>query len=99
MTSWRRETSVRNLRLLPCTVSPRVRRPLEQRRGALMRELTDLDSEVIVVDVGADNRDDVFDFFATSASRLLVTSREPRALEATFVAEGRGAAGRTPPRP
>jgi len=76
-------TSVRNLRLLPCTVSPAGPPPLEQRR-ALMRELTDLDSEVIVVDIGADNRDDVFDFFTTSASRLLVTSREPRALEATF---------------
>ena len=76
-------TSVRNLRLLPCTVSPSGPPPQEQRRE-LMRELTDLDSEVIVVDVGADNRDDVFDFFTTSAARLLVTSREPRALEATF---------------
>ena len=65
-----------------------------------MRELTDLDSDVIVVDVGADNRDDLFDFFTTGASRLLVTSREPRALRGHLrVPEERGRAGRTPPRP
>jgi len=49
-----------------------------------MRELHDLDSEVVVVDVGSDNRDDLFDFFAASAFRLLVTSREPDALRATY---------------
>ena len=49
-----------------------------------MRELHDLDSEVVVVDVGGDNRDNLFDFFAVSAFRLLVTSREPAALQATY---------------
>jgi hypothetical protein len=49
-----------------------------------MRELTDLDSDVVVVDLGADNRDDLFDFFAINAFRLVVTPRAPRALQATF---------------
>jgi hypothetical protein len=49
-----------------------------------MRELYDLDSDVVVVDVGADNRDDLFGFFAERAVRLLVTTREPAALEATY---------------
>jgi MinD-like ATPase involved in chromosome partitioning or flagellar assembly len=76
-------TSVRNLRVLPCTMSPAGPPPLDQRR-ALMRELHDLDSDVIVVDVGSDNRDDLYDFFAAGASRLVVTSREPKALQATY---------------
>ena len=76
-------SSVRNLRLLPCTIAPAGPPPLEQRR-ALMQELHDLDSDVIVVDVGTDNRDDLFQFFATGASRLVVTSREPKALAATY---------------
>jgi MinD-like ATPase involved in chromosome partitioning or flagellar assembly len=78
-----RSTAVRNLRLLPCTAHPGATPPLE-RRYELMRELHDLDSDVVVVDVGAENRDDLFEFFAASAFRLLVTSRERRALEATY---------------
>ena len=50
-------TRVRNLRLLPCTATPASPPSLEQRRD-VVRELNDLDSEVIVVDIGADNRDD-----------------------------------------
>jgi hypothetical protein len=57
--------------------------PVEQRR-ALMSELYDLDSDVVVVDVGADNRDDLFGFFAERAVRLLVTRRQPDALQATY---------------
>ena len=49
-----------------------------------MQELHELDSDVVVVDVAGDNRDDLFDFFAAGAARLLVTSREPRALQATY---------------
>jgi hypothetical protein len=71
------------LRLLPCATPAEGPDPTELRRS-LMRELHDLDSEVVVVDVGGDNRDDLFDFFATSAFRLLVTSREPAALRATY---------------
>jgi hypothetical protein len=38
----------------------------------------------VVVDLGADNRDDVYDFFATRALRLIVTGGERAALEATY---------------
>lgn len=78
-----RATPVRNLRLLPCVAAPGAPMPVEQRR-ALMSELYDLDSDVVVVDVGADNRDDLFGFFAERAVRLLVTTREPAALQATY---------------
>jgi len=78
-----RATKVRNLRLLPCTAAPAPDAPAALRR-ALIGELHDLDSEVVVVDVGAENRDDLFDHFGQNALRLLVTSREARALEATF---------------
>jgi len=83
------QTRVRNLRLLPGPVpasdpgSP-ADRGLRDQRLALIQELTDLDSDVIVVDLGADNRQDLFDFFDMNAVRLLVTSREPRALQATY---------------
>ncbi|HEY7375748.1 MAG TPA: PilZ domain-containing protein [Polyangia bacterium] len=77
-----RATPVRNVRLLPWAVTPAA--PAAPVREALVRELHDLDSDIVVVDVGAANRDDLFDFFATNAIRLLVTSRERRALEATY---------------
>lgn len=76
-------TRVRNLRLLPSAPSPDAL-PSRADRLELVRELNDLDSDVIMVDLGADNRDDLFDFFATNAVRLVVTSREPRALQATY---------------
>jgi flagellar biosynthesis protein FlhG len=76
-------TRVRNLRLLPCTES-RATPPARDKRRELVGELNDLDSDVILVDVGADNRDDLFDFFAVHAFRVVVTSRAPRALEATY---------------
>jgi MinD-like ATPase involved in chromosome partitioning or flagellar assembly len=78
-----RATPVRNVRLLPCASAPGAAPP-HQVREALMRELHDLDSDVVVVDVGAENRDDLFDFFGAGASRLLVTSRAPHALQATY---------------
>jgi flagellar biosynthesis protein FlhG len=76
-------TTVRNLRLLPCATASGGQAPAEL-RGAVVRALHDLDSEVVVVDLGGDNRDDLFEFFAASAFRLLVTSREPAALRATY---------------
>jgi MinD-like ATPase involved in chromosome partitioning or flagellar assembly len=76
-------TPVRNLRLLPCAAPAEALAPAELRQ-AVTRELHDLDSEVVVVDVGGDNRDDLFDFFAVNAFRVLVTSREPAALQATY---------------
>jgi MinD-like ATPase involved in chromosome partitioning or flagellar assembly len=85
-------TPVRNVRILPCAVLPAAAESLPVRQ-ALIQELSDLDGDVVVVDIGADNRDDIFDFFATNAFRLLVTSREVRALEATY-AFLKGAAAR-----
>jgi len=83
------QTRVRNLRLLPSPVpvadgtgSADLR--ARDQRMALVRELTDLDGDVIMVDLGADNREDLFDFFGMYAIRLVVTSREPRALQATY---------------
>jgi len=76
-------TRVRNLRLLPSTAAPGAP-PARDQRQALVRELNDLDSDVVVVDVGAENRDDLFDFFEVHAVRLLVTTRATHALQATY---------------
>lgn len=76
-------TRVRNLRLLPCTAATDAP-PSRQQRQDLVRELADLDSDVIVADIGTENRDDLFDFFATNALRVLVTSRTTEALQATY---------------
>jgi MinD-like ATPase involved in chromosome partitioning or flagellar assembly len=84
-------TPVRNLRLLPCATGLDLRAP--GLRQAVVNELHDLDAEVVLVDVGSDSRDDLFDFFAARAFRLLVTSREPAALQATY-AFLKGAAAR-----
>jgi MinD-like ATPase involved in chromosome partitioning or flagellar assembly len=85
-------TPVRNLRLLPCATGLDLRAPGELRQ-AVVGELHDLDSEVVVVDLGSSTRDDLFDFFAERAFRLVVTSREPAALQATY-AFLKGAAAR-----
>ena len=79
-----RATSVRNLRLLP-SIEPADTPLLAGRRYAIVQELYELDSDtVVVVDIGNDNRDDLFEFFGTRAVRLLVTPRTPAALEATY---------------
>ena len=38
----------------------------------------------MIVDVGADHRDDLWDFFGSGASRLLISTHERSALEATY---------------
>jgi MinD-like ATPase involved in chromosome partitioning or flagellar assembly len=76
-------TKLRNLRILPAPAVAAAP-PSRDERLALVRELNDLDSDVILIDVGAENRDDLFDFFAINAVRLLVTSRAPAALQATY---------------
>jgi MinD-like ATPase involved in chromosome partitioning or flagellar assembly len=79
-----RATSVRNLRLLP-SIEPADATLSAGRRRAIVDELYDLESDtVVVVDIGNDNRDDLFECFGTRAMRLLVTSRTPAALEATY---------------
>jgi MinD-like ATPase involved in chromosome partitioning or flagellar assembly len=78
-------TKVKNLRLLPYAggvdADPRRRR---ERRRAMGQELYDLDGDVVVVDLGADDRDDLFELFPTRALRLVVSGGEPAALEATY---------------
>ncbi len=79
-----RATSVRNLRLLP-NIEPADTPLSAGRRRAIVDELYDLETDtVVVVDIGNDNRDDLFECFGTRAMRLLVTSRTPAALEATY---------------
>jgi len=79
-----RTTSVRNLRLLP-SIDPADAPLSAARRRAIVDELYDLESDtVVVVDIGNDNRSDLFECFGTRAMRLLVTARTPVALEATY---------------
>jgi MinD-like ATPase involved in chromosome partitioning or flagellar assembly len=75
-------TRVRNLRVLPS--APADALPSRAERQEVVRELVDLDSDVIVVDIGIENRDDLFDFFAVNALRVLVTSRGTEALQETY---------------
>jgi MinD-like ATPase involved in chromosome partitioning or flagellar assembly len=73
---------VRNLKVLPYAGA---RRPDEATaRRAVVRELFDLDGDIVVVDIGSDNRDDVYDFFATRALRLLVTGGDRAGLESSY---------------
>ena len=83
-------TSIRNLQLATGVAGGRL--DLEQ-KGELIRQLYELEGDVIIVDVGPGNRDDLFDFFAMGALRLLVSASHPEALETTF-AFLKGAVGR-----
>jgi MinD-like ATPase involved in chromosome partitioning or flagellar assembly len=76
-------TKVRNLRLLPCLPIGDERSDLDVRQG-LVSELYSVDGDVVVVDVGTENRADLFDGFATRAHRLLVTGVDLPSLEATY---------------
>ena len=79
-----RATSVRNLRLLP-NIERAETPPTAAERRAIVEELYGLERDtVVVVDIGNENRDDLFDFFGTGALRLLVTPRAQAALEATY---------------
>jgi MinD-like ATPase involved in chromosome partitioning or flagellar assembly len=74
-------TRVRNLRLLPYAGLDAANAPA---RRAVSEALAGLDGDVVVVDLGAHNREDLFDFFAIGAVRLLVSSGELPALEASY---------------
>ena len=75
-------TRVRNLRVLPYAGCDG--RDVRESGGRSPKRSHELDGDVVVVDLGAGNRDDLYDFFATRALRLLVTSRDRPALEATY---------------
>jgi flagellar biosynthesis protein FlhG len=77
-------TGVRNLHLVTgATPEPGRTLPAEL-RYALADQLGRLDGDVVVVDVGATNRDDLFDFFSTRALRVFVSGAQPDAIETSF---------------
>ena len=78
-----RRTRIRNVRLW--SGSSRVARaPDAATRREILLELAALDADVVIVDVGVANRDDLWDSFAAGAARLLVSTADRPALEATY---------------
>ena len=53
-------------------------------RRALIEGLGQLDADVVIVDVADAHRDDLWNFFAAGAERLLVSTGDRAALEATY---------------
>ena len=81
-TNGEKPTGVRNVRLWPAaTLFERARDT--QARRALIDGLGQLDADVVIVDVGDAHRDDLWNFFA-GAERLLVSTGDRAALEATY---------------
>jgi flagellar biosynthesis protein FlhG len=78
-----RTTGIRNVRLRSGGAMAAPDRDGAARRR-LLSELPSIDADVVIVDVGADHRDDLWDFFGAGASRLLVSTRERPSLEATY---------------
>jgi len=77
-------TGIRNLHLVTgATPAPGRALPAAQKR-ALMAELSQLDGDVVVVDVGAENREDLLDFFSARALRVLVSGPSGPAIETSF---------------
>ncbi len=78
-----RATGIRNVRLW--SGAGRVARAHDAAaRREILLELAALDADVVIVDVGAANRDDLWDFFGGGAARLLVSTGDRPALEATY---------------
>jgi MinD-like ATPase involved in chromosome partitioning or flagellar assembly len=78
-----RPTGVRNVKLWPAAAALR-RAHDEEARRAVIEGLSRLDADVVIVDVGEPTRDDLWNFFATGAERLLVSTGDRAALAATF---------------
>jgi MinD-like ATPase involved in chromosome partitioning or flagellar assembly len=78
-----RPTGVRNVKLWPAAAALR-RAHDEEARRAVIEGLSRLDADVVIVDVGEPTRDDLWNFFATGAERLLVSTGDREALAATF---------------
>ncbi len=78
-----RPTGVRNVRLWPAATMLGRARDARARRGVL-DGLGQLDADVVVVDVGDPQRDDLWNSFAGGAERLLVSTGDRAALEATY---------------
>jgi flagellar biosynthesis protein FlhG len=77
-------TGVRNLHLVTGAAPAAGRALTAEQKRALIDQLLQLDGDVVIVDVGTTNRDDLFDFFAAGALRVLVSAPERAALETSF---------------
>ena len=77
-------TGVRNLHLVTGAAPAADRALPAAQKRALIDQLSQLDGDVVVVDVGTMNRDDLFDFFAVGALRVLVSGPDRAALETSF---------------
>ncbi|HTB59851.1 MAG TPA: P-loop NTPase [Polyangia bacterium] len=82
-TNIERPTGVRNVRLWPAATLLERARDASARR-ALIEGLGQLDADVVIVDVADAHRDDLWNGFATGAERLLVSTGDRGALEATY---------------
>lgn len=78
-----RPTGVRNVKLWP-TAAVLARARDEEARRAVIDGLSRLDADVVIVDISETVRDDLWNFFATDAERLLVSTSDRAALAATF---------------
>lgn len=77
-------TGIRNLHLVTgATPAPGRALPAADKQ-ALIAELSQLDGDVVIVDLGAENRDDFFDYFSRRALRVLVSGPERSAIETSF---------------
>jgi MinD-like ATPase involved in chromosome partitioning or flagellar assembly len=78
-------TGIRNLHLVAGGDGQHGRLPLDiGQKRFLLRQIYELESDVIVVDVGTANRGDLLDFFALGALRLLVTTPDIASLESAY---------------
>jgi MinD-like ATPase involved in chromosome partitioning or flagellar assembly len=77
-------TGIRNLHLVTGAARDAGRALPVDKRRELVRQLAQVDGDVVVVDIGAANRDDLFDFFAVGALRVLVAGPDAGDLETTY---------------
>jgi MinD-like ATPase involved in chromosome partitioning or flagellar assembly len=78
-----RPTGVRNVKLWPMATLPGHAGDDDARRAAI-DGLNRLDADVVIVDLPHLSREDLWNFFSTGAERLLVSTGDRPALEATF---------------
>ena len=78
-----RQTGVRNVRLWPAARLLERAGDAQSRRG-FIDGLGQLDADVVIVDLADAHRDDLWNFFGAGAERLLVSTGDRAALEATY---------------
>lgn len=75
-------TGIRNLHLVTGASAGATLPP--ERRDDLARQLLQLDGDVVIVDLGTGNRDDLLDFFSVGALRVLVSGPERGTFESAY---------------